>query len=155
VSAAARSGSEGRQAVVKAGTTRCTRMWTVTKRARRGDAWRARKRRRKAGDERTAPRLARQVKAAQARLGRSGRRRKISRSKSSSRAAIVVGAGGLDSGGGGGDGDGWGAMVDWLVSSDRGRGFGTADELKWRPSRYWGRPAMYAQSIFRCLSGSL
>jgi hypothetical protein len=58
---------------------------------------------RAAGEERTARRKARQLKAAQARLGRSGRRKKISWRRSSVRALMVVGAGG--GGGEGGSGE--------------------------------------------------
>jgi hypothetical protein len=61
----------------------------------------------KAGDERTAWRKVRQAKAARTRLGREGRRRNISRRRSSPRAVKVVGAGSA----GGGSGGCWEAMV--------------------------------------------
>jgi hypothetical protein len=77
------------------------RMSGSTNRARMCGACSSRKRRRKAGEERTARRKARQVKAAQVRLGRSGRRKKISRRRSSVRALMVVGAGGGGEGGSG------------------------------------------------------
>jgi hypothetical protein len=76
---------------------------------RSGGQWSSRKRRRKAGDDRTARREERQVKAARTSVGREGRRRNISRRRSSPRADMVVGAAGGDFGflgcGGGGRSD--------------------------------------------------
>jgi hypothetical protein len=72
-------------------------------RPRSGGEWSSRKRRRKAGDERTARREEWHVRAARTRVGREGRRRNISRRRSSPRAHIVVGSAGGDSGSGGGD----------------------------------------------------
>ena len=64
--------------------------WVVRKWPRSGGGWSARKRRRKAGDERTASRKVRQLRAARTRLAREGRRRKISRRRSAPMAAMVV-----------------------------------------------------------------
>jgi hypothetical protein len=76
------------------------------KRPRRGGGRETLKERRKAGDERTAWRKVRQLRAARTRLGREGRRRKISRRRSFPRSITVVGAGGS-----GGGGDCWDAMA--------------------------------------------
>nr|CAB3461999.1 unnamed protein product [Digitaria exilis] len=60
------------------------------KKPRRGGGWSATKLRRKAGEERAAARKARQASAARTRLGREGRRRKISQRRSSPRESMVV-----------------------------------------------------------------
>jgi hypothetical protein len=83
----------------------------MTKRPTRGGGWRERKIARKAGHERTALRKLRQAKAARTRVGREGRRTKISSRRSSPMVNMVVGAGGGDSdGGGGGGGGSWEAI---------------------------------------------
>jgi hypothetical protein len=115
-SAAMRPGSERREREGKTGTTS---MLGSRKSAGTGGAWSTRKLRRKAGDERTARWKAQQEKAARTRLGRSGRRRKISRRRSSPRSVIVVGPGG---------GAGGCSMAD------------DCGELEQRP-RIWERPA--------------
>jgi hypothetical protein len=62
----------------------------VEKKTTRGGGWNARKRRRNAGEKRTALRKARQASVARMRLGKEGRRRKISQRSSSLRECIVV-----------------------------------------------------------------
>ncbi|KAG0512836.1 hypothetical protein BDA96_10G048800 [Sorghum bicolor] len=75
------SGSQRRRMGEKEGTSS---PMDSKKNPRRGGGWSARKRQRKAGERITA-RKAREVRAARTRLGSEGRRRKISRRRSSPR----------------------------------------------------------------------
>jgi hypothetical protein len=117
--AAVRPGSERGRSGRKAGVSD-SKMWRNMPRS--AGEWSSRKRRRKAGDERTARREARQVRAARTRAGREGRRRNISRRRSSPRADMVVGAAGGDLGFFGSGGGGSHAMArhsEWVVSTKK------------------------------------
>ncbi|GJN40046.1 hypothetical protein PR202_gb29211 [Eleusine coracana subsp. coracana] len=70
------------------------------KKPSRGFGWSSRKQQQKAGEERTAVRKVGQARAAQTRLGRDGRRRKISRMRSDSRSKMLVRIGVSSAGGG-------------------------------------------------------